>query len=96
MAVDLKTAQRYAHQAYSLSKHVPIIGKHIGRIGRIVNIFNSPCSADSTTMFMAFIASAPDALLFAVSTAATPELQAENVDHALSWTWRAASAKSSA
>ncbi len=72
MAVSHAVASSFAHQAYKTATKIPIIGQHVARLGRIVDIVNSPCAADSSTLIVSFIASAPDALMFAATTLFKP------------------------
>lgn len=65
-------AQKFFGQMYGQARGLPIIGKHLGRIGRILDIWASPCAPDPY-LFLSYIASAPDAIGFAVATLFKPQ-----------------------
>lgn len=53
------------------TKNIPIIGKHVARMGRVHQIISQPCG-DRPFMFLSYVASAPDALLFGLVTLFKP------------------------
>lgn len=71
MAATKTQVDRFLRKMSNDAKKLPLIGKHFSRMGRIDTIINSPCPSQPW-LFVSLLASAPDAIGFALVTLFKP------------------------